>query len=144
MRVVLCNSASPLTSSPKPHSLPPTLNWSRKTLVGALTGALSFSLLISSPSSIALGSPSLPLSPSSHSPSTEYCSQDDDKESRSETVPELVTNEAIVEEVWDIVNDSFLDSSGRRWSSDFWEVNVSISICPSLSILNVAVYQIPL
>ncbi|WJZ96687.1 hypothetical protein VitviT2T_015347 [Vitis vinifera] len=121
MRVVLCNSASPLTPIPKPPTFPATLNWPHKTLVGALTGAVSFSLLISSPSSIALDSASVPPSPSSHSSATDYCRQDDDTEAMPETAPELVTNEAIVEEAWNIVNDSFLDSSRRRWSSDIWK-----------------------
>ena len=145
--MVLCNTASPspLTPIPKPHSysFPAILNWPHNTLVGAFTGALSFSLLISSPSSIALDSASLPPSPStSHSPSTDYCRQDDDTEARFETAPELVTNEAIVEEAWNIVNDSFLDSSSRRWSSDFWKVNLALYV--PLSIFNVAVYQISL
>ncbi|RVX10836.1 hypothetical protein CK203_018208 [Vitis vinifera] len=43
----------------KPPTFPATLNWPHKTLVGALTGAVSFSLLISSPSSIALDSASV-------------------------------------------------------------------------------------
>lgn len=143
MRVVLCNSASPLTPIPKPPTFPATLNWPHKTLVGALTGAVSFSLLISSPSSIALDSASVPPSPSSHSSATDYCRQDDDTEAMSETAPELVTNEAIVEEAWNIVNDSFLDSSRRRWSSDIWKVNLSLPLSLPL-FFNVPFYQITL
>lgn len=126
MRVVLCNSASPFTPIPKTPIFPTFRNWPQKTLVGALTGALSFSLLISSPSSIALESSSLPQSPSPRSIAAEDCRQDyDTEEARSESAPELITNESIVEEAWNIVNDSFLDYSHRRWSPDVWEVNLS-------------------
>lgn len=31
-----------------------------------------------------------------------------------------VTNEGIVEEAWQIVNDSFLDTGRHRWSPDSW------------------------
>ncbi|KAJ4976439.1 hypothetical protein NE237_001545 [Protea cynaroides] len=38
----------------------------------------------------------------------------------AETAPELVSNEAIVEEAWEIVNDSFLDVGKHRWSPERW------------------------
>ncbi|KAK9267451.1 hypothetical protein L1049_009877 [Liquidambar formosana] len=115
MSLFLCSSSATLTPSPTPTTKPQIpfnsiTNWPQKTLIRALTaGALSFGLLISSPSSIALESPSLQTSPPSSYSSSEYC-REEEREERSETAPELVTNEGIVEEAWDIVNDSFLDT----------------------------------
>lgn len=37
-------------------------------------------------------------------------------------VPEEMTNEEIVQEAWQIVNDSFLDTGRHRWSHDTWLV----------------------
>ncbi|XP_057463539.1 carboxyl-terminal-processing peptidase 1, chloroplastic isoform X2 [Actinidia eriantha] len=125
MRVLLCNSPASLSSSPTAFSIskPPSLstssaavvNWPQKILIGALTGSLSFGLLLSSPS-LALESPLSLAQPSS---STEHCREEENEE-RSERAPELVTNEGIVEETWEIVNDSFLDAGRHRWSPDTW------------------------
>ncbi|KAJ1426199.1 Tail specific protease [Sesbania bispinosa] len=38
------------------------------------------------------------------------------------TAPEVVTNEGLVEEAWQIVNDSFLDTGRHRWSQDTWQL----------------------
>ncbi|GAB4831567.1 hypothetical protein Ancab_005579 [Ancistrocladus abbreviatus] len=94
-------------------------NWQRKTLTRFLTGALSLSLLVSSPSSIALDSISnrTQLSPPT---SAEYCREDEQEEREAEIAPKLVTNEGIVEEAWGIVNDSFLNTSRRGWSPKIW------------------------
>jgi hypothetical protein len=38
------------------------------------------------------------------------------------TAPEVVTNEGLVQEAWQIVNDDFLDTGRNRWSQDTWQV----------------------
>ncbi|KAA8514986.1 hypothetical protein F0562_018227 [Nyssa sinensis] len=131
MRIFLGNSSAAFhASSTQPttvvhHKNPilynnPSLKWPQKSLIGALTGAISFGLLISSPSSIALDSPSFQRSPPSTELSpNEYC-REEEREERSETAPELVTNDGIVEEAWEIINDSFLDTGRHRWSPETW------------------------
>ncbi|THF97022.1 hypothetical protein TEA_001702 [Camellia sinensis var. sinensis] len=119
MRLLLCNcsaSLPPPPSSLSPPKPPPillfttttttttttnSLNWPHKTLIGALTGALSFSLLFSSPSSVALDSSLLTQSQPPPS-SADYCRQEDQTEDRYETAPGLLTNERIVDEAWEI------------------------------------------
>ncbi|CAL5346276.1 unnamed protein product [Camellia sinensis] len=136
MRLLLCNcsaSLPPPPSSLSPPKPPPillftttttttttnSLNWPHKALIGALTGALSFSLLFSSPSSVALDSSLLTQSQPPPS-SADYCRQEDQTEDRYETAPGLLTNERIVDEAWEIVNDSFIDTGRHRWSPDTW------------------------
>ncbi|CAK9146287.1 unnamed protein product [Ilex paraguariensis] len=123
MRLFLCNSSPSLPSSPPPsstlsvHKSPYfSLNWPQKTLITALPFALSFGLITSSPNSIALES--LPVQSSPYA--TEYCREEEREERVAETQPESVTNEGIVEEAWDIINDSFLDTGRRRWSPETW------------------------
>ncbi|KAM7271075.1 hypothetical protein ACFE04_030289 [Oxalis oulophora] len=101
----------------------------KKTL---LTGALSLTLLISSPSSLAieLKPQDIILRGSSSSSIPEYCRHDDDQDKHTaaanadgDDVSEVkLTNEGIVEEAWQIVNDSFLDSTARhRWTTQAWQ-----------------------
>ncbi|XP_058199130.1 carboxyl-terminal-processing peptidase 1, chloroplastic isoform X4 [Rhododendron vialii] len=128
MRVLLCNcSASlplPTVTPSKPQTLfttttttttSTTLNWPQKTLISALTGALSLGLAVSPLSSLALPSPLN--QPQNHS--TEYCRQEE-REDSFDAAPESITDEGIVEEAWEIVNDSFLDTGRHRWSPDTW------------------------
>lgn len=104
-----------------------------KTLIGgALSGVLSIGLLLHSPSSIALdyspvqifslSADSLPSSSSSESSAS--CIEDEVREfeSSSVTVSTPATNEDIVREAWEIVNDSFLDAGRHRWSPEAWKV----------------------
>ncbi|KAL9346417.1 hypothetical protein Peur_061270 [Populus x canadensis] len=127
MSVCLFNSP-PTLSLPTPAKrtltsiLDTSNNWTRKTLLGgAITGALSINLLLSSPSLLALESPSSSLL---QSQSTEYrCREEETQQDfkvESEA-PQVVTNEGIVEEAWEIVNDSFLDSGRRRWTPQSWQ-----------------------
>lgn len=100
-----------------------SLNWPKISTIGAsITGAaLSFSLVISSPISIASDFPRSD-QPSSSSSSDEYC-REDQRDFGTETAlsaPNLGTNEGIVEEAWEIVNDSFLDTGRSRWSPESW------------------------
>lgn len=109
-----------------------SLNLVDKTLIGAISGVLSFGLLLHSPSSVALdysavdffslSSHSLPSS--SLSDSSASCIDEDELHEfgSSETVSSPATNEDIVREAWEIVNDSFLDSGRNRWSPEAWKV----------------------
>ncbi|GKU92487.1 hypothetical protein SLEP1_g6204 [Rubroshorea leprosula] len=135
--ISLCNCSSPPSLTPTPTSPKPTPkpqflcfpdDWAKKTLLGALTGALSLTLLTSSPPSLALIPPSgqtlqLPPPPSNNPP--EGCSEDEERreleQDRAELKPEFVTNEGIVQEAWQIVNDSFFDSGRSRWSPESWQ-----------------------
>lgn len=126
MRVLTTLSLSSPPSPHTPKSLNPShlgrnsINWAKKALVGALGGALSVGLLVSSPSSIAIESS--PVSVQVQPPSLEYC-REDDGDVVAESGPEPVTtNEGIVEEAWEIVNDSFLDTGRRSWSPETWQV----------------------
>ncbi|KAK7247235.1 hypothetical protein RIF29_42113 [Crotalaria pallida] len=109
-------TSSTLSSSSLRPQLPiPNININnnlslvRNSLLGA---ALSFSLLFSFPSAIALEATPLP--------STQTCRDADTQE--EEMLPEVVTNEGLVEEAWQIVNEAFLDSATHRWSQDTWQV----------------------
>ncbi|KAE7996268.1 hypothetical protein FH972_001002 [Carpinus fangiana] len=130
MRVLaLPNSLPTLPSSSSETPKPPILcnfitthnniaNCAKKSLTLALSGALSFGLLFSSPCSIALESPTIQ-SPSSSSSSSSLC-REDERVAKAETRPEVVTNEGIVEEAWEIVNESFIDTGRHRWSPQTW------------------------
>lgn len=124
MRVILlCNSSPtpPISRSQTSKSSSfCCCNWGKKTLTGAISGALSLGLLVSLPSSSSFAFESLSMESLAPSSSTDTCL----KEEQHEAVPETVvtTNEGIVEEAWEIVNDTFLDSGNHRWSSESWQV----------------------
>ncbi|KAF5472459.1 hypothetical protein F2P56_009176 [Juglans regia] len=110
-------------------------DWAKKSLIGALSGALSFGILFSSPCSIAFQSPTVQSPPppppstssslsTTHDASPELC-REDERLVKAETGPEVVTNEGIVEEAWEIVNDSFLDTGRHRWSPQTWKVHTN-------------------
>ncbi|QCD84541.1 carboxyl-terminal-processing peptidase 1, chloroplastic [Vigna unguiculata] len=105
----LCLKLSP----PPPPSQPPPSTLSkhhlplRNTLLGA---ALSFGLLFSFPSVSALQLPSQP------------CPHHQPPQETLQTAPEVVTNQGLVEEAWQIVNDTFLDTGRHRWSQDTWQL----------------------
>jgi hypothetical protein len=85
-----------------------TSTWLHNTLVAALSGALSFGFLFSlpSPSSLAL----------------QTCADLDPPQEFVQTASQVVTNEGLVQEAWQIVNDAFLDTGRHRWSQDSWQV----------------------
>ncbi|KAK4589333.1 hypothetical protein RGQ29_020077 [Quercus rubra] len=93
-----------------------SISWTKKTIITALSGALSCGLVFSPPCSVALESPTIQSPP----PSSEYC-REDEQVLKAESGPELVTNAGIVEEAWEIVNDSFLDTGRHRWSPQTWQ-----------------------
>ncbi|XP_029121243.1 carboxyl-terminal-processing peptidase 1, chloroplastic isoform X5 [Elaeis guineensis] len=87
-----------------------------KLLLQATAGALSFSLLASPFRSLAeaAGPPAVQIPP----PPSELCH---DWAEEEEVPPESITNEALVEEAWDVVNESFLgDAVSRSWSPEKW------------------------
>ncbi|KAM3284754.1 carboxyl-terminal-processing peptidase 1, chloroplastic [Capsicum chacoense] len=132
----LLHSALPPQSPPLLTSLPPikaslllpkksSFNSHHKHLNHVLSNGfsllLSLGLLVSAPIptiALALESPSLQ-SPTS---SLEVnCREDEAEEEDTEVVSKVVSNESIVEEAWQIVNDSFLNTSTRRsWSPESW------------------------
>ncbi|XP_030475853.2 carboxyl-terminal-processing peptidase 1, chloroplastic isoform X1 [Syzygium oleosum] len=131
--LLLCNPSAALSPPPPPAqplppraaaaaAAPPVLRASsarRKLLSAALSGALSLGLLLSPPS-IAAESPLARTTKSL--PSVEYCREEEAKEDDGAgAVPERGTNERIVEEAWDIVNESFLGTGRRRWSPEAWQ-----------------------
>ncbi|RDX60685.1 Carboxyl-terminal-processing peptidase 1, chloroplastic, partial [Mucuna pruriens] len=71
--------------------------------------------------SLAPPSPSALSSPSLLSPLLQTCRDAEPLQETLQAAPEVVTNEGLVEEAWQIVNDTFLDTSRRhRWSQDTW------------------------
>lgn len=132
MRVLLlCNSSWKLQLQPQlstSHSSKPPLisnrlsynncaNWFKKALVGVLSGALSFGLLVIPPTSIAFEASTIQ-SPSSSS----YCLEEEPEHRAESESDSVVRNEGIVEEAWEIVNESFLNVGRHRWSPEDWLV----------------------
>ncbi|CAN0853784.1 Carboxyl-terminal-processing peptidase 1, chloroplastic [Linum grandiflorum] len=123
MRSLLCSCSAPL---PSPELHPPIRRFpsvlleadrlAKKAVIGILTGALSFNLLITSPAAIALD---LQSPPSPAPPLSEYCREEAAAAERSG--PRVTTNEKIVEEAWEIVNGSFLDVARHRWTPETWQ-----------------------
>ncbi|BAT73553.1 Carboxyl-terminal-processing peptidase [Vigna angularis] len=105
----LCLKLSP---PPSPSPPPPsTLSKHHLPLRNSLLGAaLSFGLLFSFPSVSALQLPSQP------------CPHRQPAQETLQTSPEVVTNQGLVEEAWQIVNDTFLDTGRHRWSQDTWQL----------------------
>ncbi|CDY35162.1 BnaA09g17990D [Brassica napus] len=137
MRLLLPFS-SPLSATSPPsfpeHPPPSKIEYSglakifKKTVIGTLTGALSLTLVLSSPipSVAASIDPYLSMTPPSLSPdsSPEDCPNEEEADTEvleDDVRPQLVTNEGIVEEAWEIVNDSFLDARSNRWTPETWQ-----------------------
>nr|XP_043624478.1 carboxyl-terminal-processing peptidase 1, chloroplastic isoform X1 [Erigeron canadensis] len=122
MRVFLCNPSSPSLPLPPPpqttihHPLPHHTH--KPSLLHSLTGAAISINLFFSPFS------PLPPPPSFASSFVNpECTEQDqriEQERMLQKAPELVTNEDIVKEAWQIVNDSFLASDHTRWSPQSW------------------------
>ncbi|KAL1214059.1 Carboxyl-terminal-processing peptidase 1 [Cardamine amara subsp. amara] len=140
----LSATSSPVTPHFFPESPPPSqIDYSalskilKKSVIGTLTGALSLTLVFSSPiSSVAAANdPYLSLNPPSSSIDSslnhfdsvpEDCPNEEeeaDTEMQDDDFkPQLVvTNEGIVEEGWEIVNDAFLDSRSHSWIPETWQ-----------------------
>ncbi|KAL2343217.1 hypothetical protein Fmac_004502 [Flemingia macrophylla] len=104
---VYLNLSAPPPPPPRPRLLPIPNNptFLRNALLGA---ALSFGLIFSHPSP-----PVAALEP---------CRQVEPLQQTLQIAPEVVTNEGLVEEAWQIVNDTFLDTGRHRWSQDAWQL----------------------
>lgn len=130
MRLFLCSSSAALgpPRPPPPTYLPtpaaatsPMFNNFSSVKTKLISAALSLGLLLGSPPSLAvdLDSSINQLKPYG-GPPIEDCLEDEQEE-REEVGAQVVTNESIVEEAWEIVNDSFLDAGRRRWSPEMWQ-----------------------
>ncbi|KAG7536190.1 PDZ domain [Arabidopsis suecica] len=107
----------------------------KKSVIGTLTGALSLTLVFSSPISsvAATNDPYLSLNPPSSSfesslnhfdSSPEDCPNEEEADTEMQDddfKPQLVTNEGIVEEAWEIVNGAFLDTRSHSWTPETWQ-----------------------
>ncbi|KAL4187297.1 hypothetical protein AMTRI_Chr09g38310 [Amborella trichopoda] len=124
----MCPPSSPHS---KPHltnlSWPPLmqaeqrlLNWTEKILLHAVAGVLSFSFSSNSVAVAVEAAAGLP----SHSATAPDCrkSEEGGDEVREFSL-ELVPNRRIVEEAWQIVNDSFFDAHLHSWSTEKWLKN---------------------
>ncbi|CAL9122172.1 unnamed protein product [Musa textilis] len=92
----------------------------RNILLRAVAGALSFSLAASLSlfDAAAVEIPSLVDRPP---PTSDLCREDDGEMASTDVLPESITNEGLVEEAWEVVNESFLpDAGGRSWSPEKW------------------------
>ncbi|CAA0823695.1 Carboxyl-terminal-processing peptidase 1-chloroplastic [Striga hermonthica] len=126
-RHLLCNLPPSLPPPPWPLSRPrpstlrsPETNCSQK--IWPLTRALSSAIL---PLALSIGlfcaSPPDVISLELTTPQEELVCVEDENYADSPSTSQVATNEEIVGEAWQIVNDSFLDAGGRhRWSSDYW------------------------
>lgn len=119
-------SSPPPSSSrrnPNPYPNPIFPNALRTLLLKSTAAALSFSLVACPPFF-----PSAPASASENraaSTLTELCSEAG-REVETTTRPEL-TNEALVEEAWEVVNQTFLPDAGTRpWSPELWLVGFEL------------------
>ncbi|CAA6661286.1 unnamed protein product [Spirodela intermedia] len=102
-----------------------SLGWSPMEAVLRVLGgtAVSLSLISSSlslpPVGMAVAAVQLPLD----SPPAERCAweEEQDPSSIERSPPPVITNEEIVKEAWEVVNESFLDSGNRGWSPEKWQ-----------------------
>ncbi|KAL6500749.1 Carboxyl-terminal-processing peptidase 1, chloroplastic [Orobanche hederae] len=133
-RHILCNSSPPLSppSPPTPRTkstsltLPPenlTFSSNSKYLpkISSITQALSSTLLsIALSLGIFYASPSDVISLELNTTQEELECVGGEVYADDKLTAPVMTNEEIVEEAWQIVNDSFLDTGRRRWSPDLW------------------------
>ncbi|CAE6215949.1 unnamed protein product [Arabidopsis arenosa] len=138
----LSATSSPATPQFLPEFPPPSqFDYSgltkilKKSVIGTLTGALSLTLVFSSPISsvAATNDPYLSLNPPSSSfesslnhfdSSPEDCPNEEEADTEiqdDDFKPQLVTNEGIVEEAWEIVNGAFLDTHSYSWTPETWQ-----------------------
>lgn len=60
--------------------------------------------------------------------SAEACGDEESVKRDVVNAPELVSNDDVVEQAWEIVNESFLDPSGNRWSPRSWLVRFRLFV----------------
>nr|GMC86584.1 carboxyl-terminal-processing peptidase 1, chloroplastic [Ipomoea batatas] len=133
MRLPLCNNRfPPLNSLPPPPSPPCGLTTAslhkasvpqKAFITTGFSVALSLGLLISPPSIASEFSSDRSSAVSLVQTNEEEqldCREDEQELSAAAAEPEVASNEGIVSEVWQIVNDSFLNTSRRSWSPEIW------------------------
>ncbi|GKB08207.1 carboxyl-terminal-processing peptidase 1, chloroplastic [Tanacetum coccineum] len=113
MRVFLCTLPPPpqITIKHHPFKTPPFIQ-------SLTTTALSLTLFFSPLTPFAP-----PLSLALDNPKTGYpteCREEDKLRDEVEKGSEMVSNEEIVNEAWQIVNEGFLGSDTTRWSPELW------------------------
>ncbi|KAL8460819.1 hypothetical protein ACS0TY_032358 [Phlomoides rotata] len=128
VRLLLCSSPPSLSSPPPTTSvsrpfefltLSPKSYHSRK--IPSITKALS-STLLSVALSLGLfcGSPLDAISQESYTPQLELNCREEAEFIDDKATGKAVTNEEIVEDAWQIVNESFIDTGRHKWSPDSW------------------------
>jgi hypothetical protein len=106
---------------PKPQPLPCVLPFNDALRAAAAAAAISLSLLAGNaagpPSAWAVEQP------------PEICRGEDGGRD-AEVKAEAVTNEQLVEEAWEVVNEGFLPDAGSRpWSPEMWMVSLFLWQC---------------
>ncbi|XP_020274153.1 carboxyl-terminal-processing peptidase 1, chloroplastic-like isoform X2 [Asparagus officinalis] len=112
LSVLSSSSTNPhLNPNPKPKN-PRRL---QNLLLGSIAGALAFTIVSSPPL------PSLASNPPAMDPS--LCVEESSTEAMEDERPsESITNEEIVEEAWEVINDSYVGDVGSRpWSPEIWK-----------------------
>lgn len=97
-----------------------TKNNIKNLLLRSIAGALAFTVISSPPL------PSLAIEATFARPSdpsqSELC-REEDEAMEEERPSESITNEELVEEAWEVVNDSYIGDVGNRpWSPEIWKV----------------------
>lgn len=96
-------------------------------LLRVVAGALSFSLAASL-SLFDAAAVEIPSQVDLPPPTSDLCREDDGEMASTDVLPESITNEGLVEEAWEVVNESFLpDAGSRSWSPEKWMVIFELS-----------------
>lgn len=146
VRLLLCDSSLRSLSPPPPPKpvcvIPPIRspiptsksNYSQR--IPSISQALS-STLISFALSLGIfyASPSHSTALESVAPQQELICREYDYYADDKSTGEAVTNEEIVEEAWQIVNDSFLETGRHNWTPDSWLVCIIVKSLQKVIVL---------
>lgn len=139
VRLLFCSSSLSISPPPPPPTKPlyvirpirssiPASKSDCSQKIPSISQALS-STLISLALSLGLFCAFPPQSTALESPAQqqELVCREDDAYVEDKLTGDAATNEEIVEEAWQIVNDSFLDTGRHRWSPDSWLVCIIVN-----------------
>ncbi|XP_073025334.1 carboxyl-terminal-processing peptidase 1, chloroplastic isoform X2 [Primulina eburnea] len=122
MRLLLCNSSPqlvPIIHPLKALNICPISKFRQK--VPSINQALSTTLIsVTLSLGIFYACPPDVFSIDFSTPTEESICREEENYVDPKLTGDTVTNEGIVEEAWQIVNDSFLDTGRHRWSPDSW------------------------